>query len=80
MSFTTTKYWKRLNDNGDVTSVYRRRLLDGIITMDRYTYVGEWSNAYDYLLQVVEDPDFVEISAGEAKRLLPKIATSRATR
>jgi hypothetical protein len=80
MSFATTKYWKRLNDDGDVISVYRRRLIDGIIRMDRYTYVGEWSDAYDYLLQAVEDPDFVEISAGEARRLLPKIARSRAGR
>lgn len=80
MSLATPKHWKRLDDTGKVTSIFRRRMVDGLIRMESYTYRGEWSDAYDYLLQAVEDPDFVEISSSEAAQLMPKVVRSAETR
>ena len=78
MSWYQTAYWVREEDDGTPISVYRRRLIDGQLVMDRYSYAGQWSNAYDYLLRVIEEPNFRSITAEEANRLLPKIARSRA--
>lgn len=77
MSFTTTKYWKRLNDDGQVLAIFRRQFVNGLIQMDVYNYFGKWSPAYDYLLEAEESPDFVEITAREAKRLMPRVRSRR---
>jgi len=70
MSFDRTKYWKCLDDNGKPVALYRRRTENGLIQMERYTIPNpRWLDAYDYLLRVIEDFDFVEITGSEAKKL-----------
>ena len=77
MSLSKTKYWKRLDDNGKPFAVYRRRTVKGLIQMERYTIPNpRWLDAYDYLLQAIEDPDFVEITGGEAKQIIGSLSRS----
>lgn len=73
MKLGTNQHWKRLDDDGRVLAVYRRRKVDGLLRMERYTFRGEWSEAPDDFFTPIEDPDFEEISAAEAADLLPVV-------
>lgn len=73
MSLATTRHWKTLDAQGRPVALFRRRKVDGIITIQMYTYRGAWEDAQDYFFTVIEDPAYLEITAGEAADLMPLV-------
>lgn len=60
-----TRFYKWIgNDPGEVYRVFRRTST----TVEAYRD-GKWTDAFEFLERVSEDPSFVEISEGEAALL-----------